>query len=533
MIFDSKYLEKNKKYTLVLGKQTNKSEQHTFGIWTDSEGNLLPLVVTLDPYETDPEEQKKKLQLGEDYSPLSLTGEGRPYSVALVYYFSLPDDPPRTVGIATQTLNKRKNELTITIQGRLLESSISSVSLMRGSRVIQSTSVDFISSEMVEATFAVGFVETDDTISFGEEYTLLSVAGQEDVAVREGVVVVVPSPPFVSSITASPHPSSPTQFSLIFEGHDLPSNFVLIAHIDSFPAIPVTVSADGTSGTTTFLNGGDTTLMGMSKTYTVSSLTMENDTDDHILLKQNSFTTPPGPEALQLIVNSESSDTTRQCGSSTSPCQSVDVAWVILSELGIRRPTIAIQTAAQLESSLQISERISLTFTKDGSKLATLSIPSTATPIADAGLIVVEGGILSIEDVHVVIESTNISFVFVSANTATISLKGSFSGHATSTNSMSNDDEDEVCSWRSGVFQLDDCSTSVTFCTFSNLSQGAIQMRNGTLNIDTTAFHDNSPNLASFASLRRNIHCRDGGNVIVGTLSGGDGVETASAWTDL
>ncbi|KAK2956347.1 hypothetical protein BLNAU_8714 [Blattamonas nauphoetae] len=535
LTFESGHLEKNKKHTLVLRKSVDDLTRFTFEIWTDSDGHLLPLDVTLDPYETDPEEKKKKLQLGATYAAVSLTAEGRQYSVLVSEeVYAMPTDVCRAVGVSSPTLTKRKTEVTVTVQGRLFPSSVSSISLQRGESIIQSTSVDIISNEKIEATFSVDFVETDSTLSFGEEYTLKSVPGDDEVIVREGVVVVVPSPPFISSITPSPHPSSPTQFSLIFEGQNLPSGLVFLAHVESNPPIPVTISADGTRGTTPYLTAGGASLIEISKMYTVSSLTKEDDAEEHILLKHTTFATPSAPERTVFIVDSESTDTTRQCGSSISPCQSVDVVWGIVSVSGLRHPNISIHTAAQLESSLLISDQMSVAFSKDAIDVATLSFHSTATHQSGEGLIVVEGGKLSIDDVNVVIRSADTSFVFVSARKATIVLKGSFTGHPTSTNTQSDaEGEDEVCEWRSSAFQLDDCSTSVTFSSFSNLSQGAIQMTKGSLNIDTTAFHDNSPKLASFASLRRNIHCSEGGNVVVGTLSGGDGVLSHSTWFSL
>ncbi|KAK2943674.1 hypothetical protein BLNAU_21422 [Blattamonas nauphoetae] len=114
-------------------------------------------------------------------------------------------------------------------------------------------SVDFISTRKIEAVLGVTFDATDHTLSFDEQFTLVSVLRDNEVLVCGGL-----------------------GFSLIFEGLNLPSGLVFIARVDFFPPIPVTISADGTRGTTPFLKTGDTPLMQLSKTYTVSSLTKED-----------------------------------------------------------------------------------------------------------------------------------------------------------------------------------------------------------------------------------------------------------------
>ncbi|KAK2944479.1 hypothetical protein BLNAU_20576 [Blattamonas nauphoetae] len=55
-------------------------------------------------------------------------------------------------------------------------------------------------------------------------------------------------------------------------------------------------------------------------------------------------------------------------------------------------------------------------------------------------------------------------------------------------------------------------------------------MRNGSLEVVTSSFHANTPNLPSFPSLRRNIHCSDGGHIEIGSLTGGDGVGEKMGW---
>ncbi|KAK2940676.1 hypothetical protein BLNAU_24407 [Blattamonas nauphoetae] len=163
-------------------------------------------------------------------------------------------------------------------------------------------------------------------------------------------------------------------------------------------------------------------------------------------------------------------------------------------------------------------------FSNGGNHEPTLTIPSSVSMGDEKGMVVVRDATLDIVDVGVDIESTLSSFIFLSAIDSTIVLKdGSFSGHPSVNSPLTNDDEEEendVCGWSSGILQLDNSSTKITFTVLSNLSQGAVNMKGGTLKIDTSTFHDNIPTISSFLSARRNIHCSENGLIEIGSLNG-------------
>ncbi|KAK2940812.1 hypothetical protein BLNAU_24279 [Blattamonas nauphoetae] len=148
-------------------------------------------------------------------------------------------------------------------------------------------------------------------------------------------------------------------------------------------------------------------------------------------------------------------------------------------------------------------------------------------------MIVVSSSTLEIRDVDIVVDLLSPSFVLLSALNSNLTLKeGSFVGPQSSPSS--NDElSEEICSWTSGILQLDNCDTSIVFTVLANLSFGAVNMKNGSLTVETSSFHDNSPTLLSFPSLRRNIHCSDGGHIEIGSLNGGDGTgDDRSAWIE-
>ncbi|KAK2957575.1 hypothetical protein BLNAU_7474 [Blattamonas nauphoetae] len=73
------------------------------------------------------------------------------------------------------------------------------------------------------------------------------------------------------------------------------------------------------------------------------------------------------------------------------------------------------------------------------------------------------------------------------------------------------------------LFQLSNCVTTITSSQLHDLPEGALNMKGGSLSVETSTFHDNSPKGTLFPSARRNILCSENGKVNVGSLSSGDG----------
>ncbi|KAK2961601.1 hypothetical protein BLNAU_3399 [Blattamonas nauphoetae] len=96
-----------------------------------------------------------------------------------------------------------------------------------------------------------------------------------------------------------------------------------------------------------------------------------------------------------------------------------------------------------------------------------------------------------------------------------------------------NEDSDSVYSWSSGVLQLIDCDTHITNTRLFQLNQGAINVKNGSLEIRTSSFDSNCASSSSFPSSRRNMHCSDDGTITIGSLSGGDGSNGLPLWASM
>ncbi|KAK2943753.1 hypothetical protein BLNAU_21323 [Blattamonas nauphoetae] len=88
---------------------------------------------------------------------------------------------------------------------------------------------------------------------------------------------------------------------------------------------------------------------------------------------------------------------------------------------------------------------------------------------------------------------------------------------------ISQTNEEEICGWSTGFVSLDNCTTTLTGSSFSHFGNGAIAMKDGKLEIDSSSFKENNPHLSDFPSLHRNIVCVGNGLIEISTLSGGDG----------
>ncbi|KAK2945481.1 hypothetical protein BLNAU_19610 [Blattamonas nauphoetae] len=213
----------------------------------------------------------------------------------------------------------------------------------------------------------------------------------------------------------------------------------------------------------------------------------------------------------------------------------MDSAWKVGAMTGSLDVSIRIKQNASLSNTVSCLAHGIVVIEKGTSIEPKLRVPLSAQ-MGEKGMIVVSSdGLFELRDVDVLIESTLPSFVFLFGSESTIVIKdGSFVGPSDSTEPTHNEndaDDSSVCSWETGLIQLDNCITDIDNTKLSNLAQGAIRMKAGNLTIETTTFHDNSPRTDFTSSARRNIDCSEEGHLVIGSLSAGDGTPTLpSPW---
>ncbi|KAK2955642.1 hypothetical protein BLNAU_9332 [Blattamonas nauphoetae] len=220
------------------------------------------------------------------------------------------------------------------------------------------------------------------------------------------------------------------------------------------------------------------------------------------------------------------------CGDRTRPCSSIEVGWKIVEGLGISSLSISIICNTTQKDQITVLSHHRVVISSGPSTKPELFVSpssSSSSELEGDGMVDVSGGRLWIHQVDVVLsDSPSLIFIRMVGGHLTIEVC-SFVGPKG--NSPSNiDSSTDLCEWETSVLKLDHATTIIKQTDLTYLSQGAINMEGGNLTIETSAFHDNSPLSSSFPSLRHNIRCSEGGEIDVGSLNGGDGMETPSTW---
>ncbi|KAK2941992.1 hypothetical protein BLNAU_23093 [Blattamonas nauphoetae] len=466
-----------------------------------------------------------KLEYGESYTIVSLESSTLAILIKDTAGFTVPPAPARVEG-ATPALTSLRTSVIVELRGQELKSGAYSVTL--SSHPSNSVS-GILAGGFIR--FEVSTVSTDPIhLGFGDTITVEKVMhGLDDVFVNSDVTFTVPNPPIVK--TAHVHPNSiNTTMTLDLTGKDLKLDGFYTVTLSPPFSFDMLFNSSETVSSAELLLGRADCLQHNTK-YTIVSIARVRDDSDVILTDGTvSFTTPKLPVPLILHVNGKEGEDDVLCGAIESPCAMIDFTWSIVSALQAPSATVVIVNSSQQSQPIVVSSGMSILLSNGGNVEPTLTLHSSASMGDNAGMVVVSDATFSIVDVTVKIESTDPSFVFLSASESTIILKeGSFVGESLSTLSL-NSESEELCSWESGIVRVDNCITTLNRMTFSSLLQGAIHLTKGALTIESSSLHNNSPNLSSYPSARRNIRCVDG-NVTIGSLNGGDGSKDhPSAW---
>ncbi|KAK2947552.1 hypothetical protein BLNAU_17519 [Blattamonas nauphoetae] len=474
------------------------------GSGTVSSGDVSVLVYGADPV---------RLRYETSYCLTSLAIADTPSILDPKVTFTVDDEPARVEG-ATPTLTPLRKSVIVELSGRELESGSYSVTLSSHPlNPISGTSASGV------IRFEVSTVTTDPVhLVFGDTITVVQVKhGLDKVFVNSDVTFTVPNPPIVK--TAHVHPNSiNTSMTLELTGTDLRLDGFYTVTLSPLFSLDMLFNNSETISSAELLLGRTGSLQ-HSTAYTIESITRVG-TDSDVIQTEGvvSFTTPK-------LEDDE------LCGESDDACATIDFAWSIVNALKAKSATLAIVNSSEQSQPIVVSSGMSILFRNGGNLEPTLTIPSSASLGDKSGMVVVDNAGFEVDDVTVRIESSDPSFVFLSATESTIILKdGSFLGEPLPT-LTSNSDHENVCSWESGIIRLNNSVTTINGMTFSSLSQGAIHMKTGAMTFRESSFDGNNPNLASFPSARRNIRCVEEGNVTIGSLSGGDGSKDhPSAW---
>ncbi|KAK2950283.1 hypothetical protein BLNAU_14775 [Blattamonas nauphoetae] len=423
--------------------------------------------------------------------------------------FSTPAEPVRILD-GVGRLNSKRNRVFVTLTG---------VALKDGEYSFTLTHSNAANSRTITGSLTLdGIVECSHTV---EESNPNPTLDSQPILFNSDINISIPHPPKVSGASFTFHSSPNTTCTVTLTGSclDLQGNYLV--SLQSGPTLTIFLNESGQAVSPILLIGRPDTLQ-FDTTYTIDSIKKQDDETDVVLIDGAvSFETRSKPTPLAMIIDEKTGDVTPDCGDSMNPCSSVDVVWEIASVLSISKIKLQFVTSVRQSQPWSVSNGGSLVITKFEIGIPTLSIPSSASMGEKDGMLVVDGGILEIRDISVLIENGSESFVFLFGSESTIFLVGSsITGMEVNPNS---DESGDVCSWSSGIVRLVNCSTLLDNVKLTHHSQGAINMDGGSLAIESSSFHDNSPNHKSFPSLRRNVYCTGSSNIKIESLSGGDG----------
>ncbi|KAK2945774.1 hypothetical protein BLNAU_19330 [Blattamonas nauphoetae] len=386
--------------------------------------------------------------------------------------------------------------------------------------------------------FVDGFSEWIDgmgsgVVAFDSEHVISSFvdASGHYIPFKDNKLVAPPEPSSSVVTLAVCKPSSTnTTFTLELIGENLDLDASFLVTFTSSESITMSFNNAARAVSSTQLLGRPGSL-DFDKTYIVKDITPIDGTAVVRLKGTVFFTTPKMPDRLVLVVNRGKGEDSEICGDTDLPCVSVEAAWKITQTLPIDSVVLEIAQSAHQTKPIEIDEA-TVVITNHGTMEPTLVIPSSATMEGKKGMIVANKGKFEVLGVRIEIEPIQPEFVFLFASSSTIILKDT-SIHGQSTKPVSNGGE-LVCSWETGIIQLEDSTTTIQSTPLTHLPQGAVNIKNGTITVISSTFSNNSPSLSAFPSFRQNIRCSDGGDIEVESLLGGDGTaDHRSAWFSL
>ncbi|KAK2959635.1 hypothetical protein BLNAU_5413 [Blattamonas nauphoetae] len=476
------------------------------------------------------------LAYGCSYRVTDFSVTGMPSKVDDNVDFSVLPEPPRIVSIESRKLNKERTKMEVLMIGRALKSGLGKVGLKCEHGVIDSVEDVVVMNEThCQAEFLAGDEEGVDKVKFGGEYTLLRSAATTSGFHVEKTLVTVPCPPKVTKMKFSFSNLLNTSCRVSLSGTDLVAGSLIRMTLTSSLSFSATITSESEGLSEEMLIGWSGSLQFNTK-YTITSITPLDEEGDTLFNDDVSDTTGLSPSELFIYADSGStSDTSVFCGERSRPCVSIGVGWRIAEGVGIGRVSFGIVDSSSLSTRIVVSSGMHVLVTNGSQTEPTLRIPSSASTSSSAWsnednttLIVVRDSFFEIRHVNVVLDSQPSSFHLVSSTDSTIVLKDA-SLHGTTTISSSSDED--VCTWTAGILILDSCYTTIQSTPLTQLTQGAVNMKNGSLTVISSSFSSNSPNHLSFQSLRRNIHCSEGGMIEIESLNGGDGSkDSPSAW---
>ncbi|KAK2945812.1 hypothetical protein BLNAU_19237 [Blattamonas nauphoetae] len=443
----------------------------------------------------------------------------------------VPPEPARVEKVISAALTNDQTKVEVTFQARALPSKITAVTIT-GKDDLVFVSASRSSPTLFSALFNVAETASLNSLVFSETYSINSVSNGTNIILNNDVSFTVPLKPRVIDIgtTFSNIVNTGLTFALKVEGSIHDSKYKLTMPDNTEVGVECSLSTLTCSSTTSIRIGWATGLQ-YGTEHTLSKMEEIDGSSPPVDLIKNTFTTDAKPTEPVFHVD-ESGVLSDFCGDDGNRCKTINEVWRIVKGIDFPRPTIHITDSATLRSPIVLTQGMHVMITNGSTTEPKLHVASQDQSGGQLGMIIVNSAFLELKNVDVHILSSSPSFVLIhGSNSELVFRDGVFAGPAGGM--MTNEGSDGVCSWSSGALQLVNCETHITNTRLFQLSQGAINMKNGSLEIRTSSFDSNSASSPSFPSSRRNIHCSDDGTITIGSLSAGDGHQGSSLWASM
>ncbi|KAK2958057.1 hypothetical protein BLNAU_6983 [Blattamonas nauphoetae] len=534
--FDSRALLPSTEYTLTFTSSASRnqpSHSKTLKLTTTENGVLESHVAALYPFETEISKRNSQFEFDRTYV-LSSFEIGSTELLFDTEQISLviQEEPTRIEKCVKAELNKERTVVRLFFEGRALHSSMGLIWLKDGSTFWPSvSSLTATDSTHCFADFSVSSSESGESLKFGKEYTVSIRTGETaSFIVNDEIKARIPFPPRLLSASFAFTNTLLTSCSVSFVGSDLPVGKDFRITLSSSLSFVIRV-VDAEHAESSQLRIGWSDSLEFSTNYTISSIVGMDEDEGEILFDPSlSFETKSGPSKLILFVDSSSGSPEWFCGEEILPCSTIEAAWSLVDGMGVLKATLDIVHNTTQSKQIVISKGMEVGVKSGETTKPELLASALPSMEEGEGMISITEASLLMNHVDVVLASSP-SLIFVVVVNGTLTLESSsFVGSPQSLSPTFNS-EPFSCSWTSGAFILKNSTTKLVSSSFSFLSSGTVSMEGGTLSVETSAFHDNSPNDPLFASACRNIHCSSGGEMTIGSLSGGDGTPTSpSPW---
>ncbi|KAK2954880.1 hypothetical protein BLNAU_10210 [Blattamonas nauphoetae] len=277
--------------------------------------------------------------------------------------------------------------------------------------------------------------------------------------------VHIPHPTAVTSVSLVTTPS-PTSFWLKVVGKNFEAgdrfrmSIVESVESNAVSVFEVIVEMSGSEdGQSAPFEVGRPSTLAFGKNYSVASLTLVSQ-EEFVVLTSETFTTPPKPPQMEILVDGKTGVDGDGCGGVSAPCQTLDKALSHVESTTIETVKVSVANKVTLSASHVLPADIVLVVDQNG-ETGSIWVPSdtsTAFP-----LLISSGGMLKLRNLVISIDSVSSDLCLLSSSDTTVELNSlRVTGPLLPTTSNSESvDEMGVCEWETGLVKVSGVSIVV------------------------------------------------------------------------